>query len=84
MVAGPTFSRFVLPRCPRYNLGYIQEELGQIDSAIQSFKKALEIKPDDKDALINLGNCFMNVGRHQESIDTYLKAIKVGDWSGGV
>lgn len=56
-------------------MGYVQEELHQFEEAIVSFKKALEINPEDKDALINLGNCYMSLNDFEQSVKTYHDAI---------
>ena len=60
-----------------YNLGYIQEERGDLEDAVESFKKSLEIVPKDKDALVNLGNCYMALLEYDSSIATYVEAISL-------
>jgi tetratricopeptide (TPR) repeat protein len=60
-----------------YNLGYVQEELGEFDNAIVSFTKAIEIDPKDKDAHINLGNCYMSQQEFEKSVKTYHIAIEL-------
>lgn len=42
-----------------------------------SFNKTLELDPTDKDALINLGNCYMSLNDFERSVKTYLAAIKL-------
>ena len=60
-----------------YNLGYVQEELGRFADAVKSFKTALELRPNDKDALINLGNCYMEMDKFEDSVETYHEAIRL-------
>ncbi len=50
------------------NLGFNLNKEGQTDEAIIHFQKALEIKPDYRDAHYNLGNAYINKGKLAEAI----------------
>lgn len=41
-------------------LGQTYENIGDVDNAVKSYKKALEIKPDFGDAIFNLGAIYVN------------------------
>ena len=47
------------------------------DEAINQFKKALEIEPDDLNAHYNLGNAWLAVGRIDEAIVQFKKALEI-------
>lgn len=55
----------------------VLEELGSWGEACQSFKQALLIDPNDKDAHINLGNCFMSLEDFEMATKTYRRAIEL-------
>ncbi len=56
--------------------GNEQYDLGDFEGALNSYNKALEIKPD-KDALWNnRGNALRNLGRLEEAIASYDKALE--------
>ena len=38
-----------------YNLGIVYEKLKDFDKAIEAYKKAIELSPDEADAYYNLG-----------------------------
>ena len=60
-----------------YALGNSQSSLQLYDLAINSYKKAIEIKPDLAEAYNNLGNCLGNSGRLDEAIDSFKQAIAI-------
>jgi cytochrome c-type biogenesis protein CcmH/NrfG len=45
--------------------------------AIPHYKKALELQPNNADALANLGSAFLATGRVQEAIAAYRNAIQI-------
>jgi tetratricopeptide (TPR) repeat protein len=47
------------------------------ESAIASYDKAIEVKPDYHEAWSNRGNSLSNLGRYEEAIASYDKAIEV-------
>ena len=49
--------------------------LMQFDDAIESYKKALEIKPDYPEAYYNMGIALKNQGNLDAAIDNYKKAL---------
>ncbi|MDC3129214.1 tetratricopeptide repeat protein [Paracoccaceae bacterium] len=51
--------------------------LGKIEEAIESFNKALYIKPDYVEAHNNLGNALQDQGKLEEAIEAYSKAISI-------
>ena len=57
--------------------GVCHLRLKQIEIAIESFKRAIKIKPDFADPYNNLGNALYAGGRVGAAIDVYKKAIEV-------
>ncbi|MBC6472553.1 MAG: CHAT domain-containing protein [Hormoscilla sp. GM102CHS1] len=58
-----------------YNLGVAFYEKGQLEQAISSYLKAIEINPDFADAHNNLGIAFYDLGRIDEAIAAYQQAL---------
>ena len=52
--------------------GVVFKRLGQIDLAVEAYKKALAIKPDFAEVLNNLGNIL----RDQDKVDAAIEALK--------
>ena len=50
---------------------------GKYDEAIVYYDKALEIKPNDVDALNNKGLALYNLERYEEAITYYEKALEI-------
>jgi tetratricopeptide (TPR) repeat protein len=46
------------------------------EEAIAEYRKALQIKPGYADALNNIGNCLVSLGRLTEAMDSYEQAVK--------
>ncbi len=57
-----------------YNLGIVMQELGKLDDAEVSYKKALTLKPDHK-THNNLGIVMQELGRLDEAEVSYKKAL---------
>ena len=57
--------------------GAANKGLGQLDIAIDSYKKALAIKPDYIDAHNNLGNALSEQGQLDESIKAFTTALTI-------
>jgi Flp pilus assembly protein TadD len=61
-----------------YNIaGASNAGLMQFDAAINSYKKALKIKPDFADAYNNMGNALNEKGDLEAAIDSYKQALKI-------
>ncbi len=54
------------------NLGTIQEQLGEIPDAVQTYQKVIKRFPNDALAYLRLGTCFAQIG-HWESAITQLE-----------
>ncbi len=59
------------------NLGNVLKKLGQLDSAVKSYEKALAIKPDYFDAHYNLGNALNDLDQHDAAVKCYEKALAI-------
>ena len=63
-----------------YNiLGVSYKAIKQPGNAVESFEKALEIKPDYDEVLFNLGLTFQELGQIDSAITSYEKAIQINN-----
>ena len=63
---------------PPYNqLGYAYRFLGQMDKAEATFKKYTQVLPDDPNPFDSYAELLLKLGRYDESIANYRKALKV-------
>ncbi|XP_047545699.1 protein O-mannosyl-transferase Tmtc3 isoform X3 [Vanessa atalanta] len=56
------------------NVGHALEAEGKYAEALEFFKTAVNVQPDDVGAHINVGRTFNHLGRYQEAEDAYVKA----------
>lgn len=60
-----------------YNIeGSANDALQNYQGAVESYKKAIKIKPNYAETYFNLGNTLKNMNNLGEAIDSYKKAIK--------
>ena len=59
------------------NLGTAYGELGKYEEAIESYKQAIRINPDFRDAHYNLGTAYGELGKYDEAIKSYKQAIRI-------
>ncbi|MCM8780793.1 MAG: tetratricopeptide repeat protein [Candidatus Omnitrophica bacterium] len=57
------------------NMGDVYAKEGNMQGAINEFKKAIELKPDYADAYHNLANIYQYIGNLKEAIENYRQAI---------
>jgi tetratricopeptide (TPR) repeat protein len=60
-----------------YNLGVLQEQANQPEAAMQSYHRAVALKPAFGHALLNLGNQLAAQGRKDEAVQAWLSALTV-------
>ena len=60
-----------------YNMGLKHQMAGETDQALLEFRRAVEIKPDHKDAHIGLGLLLAEQGRHQLASHYFQRAIEL-------
>ena len=60
-----------------YNLGFLYAARNDFHSALRSFDEALQISPNDLDALMNSASTLHEIGRYQESITYYNKVLSL-------
>lgn len=58
------------------NLGFLYEKEGDLESAIENYKKAFE-EDKNEGALFNLGNVHLKKGEYKEAIAYYEEAVKL-------
>lgn len=59
------------------NRGVMADKQGNRDLANVYYKSAIELMPEDDDALLNLARNYKNEGRLQDSISLCLRAMKI-------
>ncbi|MBI5465430.1 tetratricopeptide repeat protein [Candidatus Gottesmanbacteria bacterium] len=57
------------------NLGDYYGRQGNLEKAVEEFKKAIELLPGYADAYHNLANTYQQMGRTQEALENYQKAV---------
>lgn len=62
---------------PYNQLGYTYRFLGRLDDAERTFKKYIELIPDDPNPYDSYAELLMKMGRFEESIRSYEKALAV-------
>ena len=58
-----------------YNMGNALKDQGKLEEAIESYNKALSLKPDYAEAYNNMGNALKDQGKLEEAIEAYNKAL---------
>lgn len=59
------------------NLGQRYQKTGELEKAIEEFKKAIELNPKYTGAMNNLAICYSRLGRYAEAEAAYLQVIKL-------
>ncbi len=59
-----------------YNMGLAQLALNDRDAAIECFRRAVALRPDYAEALINLGNLFLKID-NEEAEECFRSAVKL-------
>jgi tetratricopeptide (TPR) repeat protein len=59
------------------NLGFLLNNQGRIEEAMEHYHKAIQINPNFSDAQYNLGIALAAKGRFDEAIENYRKAIQI-------
>jgi len=57
--------------------GVALKKLGQLVSAVDSYNKAIQLKPDLAEAYSNCGNALHNLGQLEEAVASYDQAIQL-------
>ncbi|HDZ62757.1 MAG TPA: tetratricopeptide repeat protein, partial [Nitrospirae bacterium] len=60
-----------------YNLGLAYSDLGKYQEAVDAYKQAIRIKPDDANAHIVLAFAYSELGKYQEAIDANKQVIRI-------
>jgi predicted O-linked N-acetylglucosamine transferase (SPINDLY family) len=57
-------------------LGIARVRGGEPQRALEAFRQALEVEPDYPEVLLNLGNAYSMLDRHEEALDCYSRAYR--------
>ena len=60
-----------------YNYGTVLKNLGQYEAAIEKFKRALRLHPNDSDALCNYGIALVESGQYEAAIEKFKQALQL-------
>ncbi|MDD3472269.1 MAG: tetratricopeptide repeat protein, partial [Syntrophaceae bacterium] len=60
-----------------FDLGVSYGESGLYQEAIEAYKQAIQIQPDNAATHNNLGTAYGKSGLHKESIESYKQAIQI-------
>lgn len=58
-------------------LGYLEQRLFNLESAIENFRKGLELDPQDPLALNNLGYTYLLTGRYDEAVEHFRHSYSI-------
>jgi len=64
--------------CEAELIKYLEDE-----EALECYKKAIDIDPNDKDAWVNKGVTLNNLGRYEEAITALKKALRINPFPPG-
>ena len=59
------------------NLGLAYQSMGDLESALGSFDRALSLSPGFVNALVNRGNVLHDLRRHEDALETYQRAAQL-------
>ena len=60
-----------------FNLGLTQKKTGDLEGAINSYHRILEVDPKSIDTLYNLAGCYKDSGQHAKAIKNYLEVLQI-------
>ena len=63
--------------------GWARQEQGHFSAAIEDYRRALLLNPDDDNTRANLRNCYLANGQSEEAISLYRNAFEVPERSNG-
>jgi len=58
-----------------YNLGFLYEQVGGKEEAMRFYTKAVQMKPDYKQALYNLANLYRDTGNYKTAMELYGRLV---------
>lgn len=64
-----------------YRLGFALQQRGFLDKSIETFKKVVELRPDDAAAYNDLGVAFQSQGKLPEAIECFNRTLQLNEGS---
>ena len=59
------------------NLGNSYDRIGDIDTALKAYQKAVDINPTLSESRVNVGNIYLKKGQVTDAVNEYLAALKI-------
>jgi tetratricopeptide (TPR) repeat protein len=75
----PVLSADAMRAMTEHNLGAAMQSNARLDEAIDHYRRALQLKPDDAATLSNLGAVFAAKGDPRAAIESYRRALAIDD-----
>ncbi len=60
-----------------FGIGFCYDRLGAYTKAIEAYKQALRIDPDNVDVYYEMAHAYVNLGRYKDAIEVYKQAIRI-------
>ncbi len=60
-----------------YSLGVVYSKRGQIEKALEHYERAVQLKPNFKNALFNLASCLESLKKFERAVDYYEQVINL-------
>jgi tetratricopeptide (TPR) repeat protein len=60
-----------------YSLAYSYDLSGQPEKALETYQKALEAVPNDKDLMFNLGRLYYMQNKYDKAVENFLKVLAI-------
>ncbi len=69
-------SKYQTVRVAYNNRALTYSDAGNYDMAMKDLDRALELKPDDFEALTNRGNVYFRTGKYRQALDDFMSALR--------
>jgi S1-C subfamily serine protease len=60
-----------------FGIGFCYDRLGAYTKAIEAYKQAIRIDPDNVDVYYEMAHAYVNIGRYKDAIEAYKQAIHI-------
>jgi S1-C subfamily serine protease len=60
-----------------FGIGFCYDRLGAYTKAVEAYKQAIRIDPDNVDVYYEMAHAYVNLGRYKDAIEVYKQAIRI-------